>query len=148
MEMETWKHGDIDTWRWRLGGGDMDMETWRWRHGDGDMEMETWNHRDMEPWRHGDMEAWRHGDMETWRHRNMETWKHGDMVTWRNGDVATWRWRNEHGDIKRKTEPWAIFLNQSVSSLCKRKFVVCPFVPLTNAVNARKLNGLNGLVHL
>jgi hypothetical protein len=46
MEIETWKHGDIDmrygnveTWKhgdretWTLGQGDTDMEIWTWRHG-------------------------------------------------------------------------------------------------------------------
>jgi hypothetical protein len=53
--METWKHGNMETWGWRHGGGDI----------------ETWKHGNMETWRHGD------GDMETWRHGDMETW------TWR-----------------------------------------------------------------
>jgi hypothetical protein len=37
MEIETWKHGDID------------LETWK--HG----ELKTWRHRDMEI--HGDMKT-------------------------------------------------------------------------------------------
>jgi hypothetical protein len=37
MEMETWKHGDID------------IETYV----------------DIETWKHGEMETWRHGGMET-----------------------------------------------------------------------------------
>ncbi len=54
--------------------------------------------------------------------------------------------------IKRKTEVQAIFFNPfTVCSLCKRKFVVCPFIDEeTNGSNsvANELNGLNGLVHL
>ncbi len=45
MDTWRWKHGDEDmemeTWRHR----DMEMETWKWRHGDEDMEMETWRLR-------------------------------------------------------------------------------------------------------
>jgi hypothetical protein len=66
------------------------------------------------------------------------------MEAWRHGDVETWR----HGDIKRKTEmePQVIFLILlTVGSLCKRKFVVCPFVD-------EETNGSypleNGLAHL
>jgi hypothetical protein len=44
----------------------MEMETWKHR----EIDIETEN---MEKWRHGDMETWRHGDMETWRHGDMET---------------------------------------------------------------------------
>jgi hypothetical protein len=106
--METWKHGA------------MEME--KWKHGDKDME--TWKHGEMEKWRHGDMETWSHGDMETWRHGDMVTWRHGDMVTWRHEDMNTWR----YGDLKRKTEAQAIFLNPfPACSLCKLKFVICPF---------------------
>ncbi len=46
--METWKHGNMETWGWRHGGGDI----------------ETWKHGNMETWRHGDMDTWRHGDMD------------------------------------------------------------------------------------
>jgi hypothetical protein len=41
MEMEAWKHREIDM-----------------RHGN----KETWKHGDMETWRHRDMETQRHGD--------------------------------------------------------------------------------------
>ncbi len=48
MEMGTWRHEDVKTWR--HGRGDVDMETWRhedmktwtWRCGHGDVDMETW----------------------------------------------------------------------------------------------------------
>jgi hypothetical protein len=43
MGMDTWRHGDIETWR---------------------LEMETWKHEEMETLRHGNIETWRHGDIE------------------------------------------------------------------------------------
>jgi hypothetical protein len=47
--METWRHGDMETWRrghrdmvtWSLGHGDMDIR----RHGHGDRYMDTWTWR-------------------------------------------------------------------------------------------------------
>ncbi len=66
-----------------------------------------------------EMETWKHGaiDMEKWK-----TWINGDMETWRHGEIG-------HGDIIPKTEAQAISHNQfSISSWCKRKFVVGPFV--------------------
>ncbi len=41
MRYETWQHGEMETWAWRHGRGDMDLETLTWRHGHGDMDMET-----------------------------------------------------------------------------------------------------------
>jgi hypothetical protein len=80
----------------------------------------------------------------------MEKWRHGDVETWRHTDMDTWIWR--HGDIKRKTEAQAIFLNPSTScSLCKQKFLVCPFVDEETHKSypfANGLNRLNGLAHL
>ncbi len=63
--METWKHGNMETWRNRDMGRHGDMETWKkrpgnieiWKHGN--INMETWKHDEMETWRHG------HGYMET-----------------------------------------------------------------------------------
>jgi hypothetical protein len=54
MEMETWKHGDIDMRngnmeQWRYG--DMDMEACTWRHGHGDTDMEIWT------WRQGNKQG-------------------------------------------------------------------------------------------
>jgi hypothetical protein len=62
-DRETWKHGDTD------------METWR--HGD----MKTWKHGDMDTWTHGDTETWRDRDMDTWTHGDTETWRHGDKLS-------------------------------------------------------------------
>jgi hypothetical protein len=46
----------------------------------------------------------------------METWRHG------NGDMETL-------NRKRKMEAQATFLNPfTVCSLCKQKFLICPFV--------------------
>jgi hypothetical protein len=60
--------------------------------------------------------------------------------------------RGIHGDIKRKTEAQAIFLNPfTVCSWCKRKVVICLFVDQeTNGsyLFANGLNGLNGLYGL
>jgi hypothetical protein len=64
-----WNSGNMETWTWRHGGGDIDMETWRWRHGDGVMEIEAWKHRGIKTWRNGDMETWRYEDMERWRYQ-------------------------------------------------------------------------------
>jgi hypothetical protein len=48
-----------------------------------------------------------------------------------------------------KKEAQAIFLNPFTScSLCKRKFVVCPFVDEEATGNYSFENGLNGLSHL
>jgi hypothetical protein len=69
----------------------------------------------------------------------METWKHGNMETWRHA----------HGDIKRKTEAQSIFPNPfTICSLCKRKFVVCPFIDEETKVSYPFANGLNGLYEL
>jgi hypothetical protein len=87
MEIETWKHGDIDmrhvnmdmdTWTWTHGHGHMDMDTWTWTHVQGHMDMDTWT------WTHG------HGhiDMDTW------TWTHG------HGHMA---WAHEHGHMDMDT---------------------------------------------
>jgi CRISPR/Cas system-associated endonuclease/helicase Cas3 len=82
----------------------------------------------METWRHGD------GDVETWSHR------HGKMENldkWRHGDIG-------HGDIIPKTEAQAISHNQfSISSWCKRKFVVCPFVDEETNGSFQLANELN-----
>jgi uncharacterized protein HemY len=51
---ETWRH--IKPWR----HGDMrhrDMEMETWKHGDIDMRHGKWGNGDMEIWRHGDMET-------------------------------------------------------------------------------------------
>ncbi len=44
--METWKHGDMETWTWTWRHGNMDMETWKHGHGhediDMDMKTSTW----------------------------------------------------------------------------------------------------------
>ncbi len=81
-------------------------------------------------------EAWRHGDGD------------GDRETWRHRDTETQR----HGDIKRKIEAQAIFLNSfTVCSSCKRKFVVCPFVDGRNKRKmsvCKRTNGLNGLAQI
>ncbi len=64
MDMETWRHGNIEaqtdmrlvnmeTCTWRRVHGDVYMETWR--HGHGDLDMKTWTCR------HG------HGGMEFYR---------------------------------------------------------------------------------
>ncbi len=71
--------------------------------------------------------------METWRQ-----WRHWDidMETWKHEGVETL-------NVKRK-----IFLKPlTFCSLCKRKFVACPFVDeKTNGINlfANGVNGLNG----
>jgi hypothetical protein len=96
MEIEIWKHGDIDmrygnveTGRhgysnmetWTHGQGDMDRETWTGRHGQGDMDMETWNY----------VKCW---------------------------GILTFYEKNQ-----METEAQAIFLNPfTVYSSCKRKF--------------------------
>jgi hypothetical protein len=60
--------------------------------------------------------------MKTWRHGDMDIWRYGDMVAWTHGYMKT-------SNRKRKTEAQAIFLNPfTFYSLCKRKFVICPFV--------------------
>jgi hypothetical protein len=49
------------------------------------------------------------------------------MEAWKHGEIETQAWRQ--GDMKRKMEAQVIFLIQfTVSSSCKRKFVVYPFV--------------------
>jgi hypothetical protein len=113
-----------------------------WRHGDGDRE--TWIHR------YGGMETGKHGEMETWRHR---TWRHmlrhRDMETWRHGVIETWTWK--HGDIKREMENGspANFPNPyTVSSSCKRKFIICPFVDEETNGRYSFANGINGLYGL
>jgi hypothetical protein len=58
MDMEAWRHGEMETWRLRHGYIDMRHGTWR----NGDMEIQRHEDMDMETWRHG------HGDMD------METW--------------------------------------------------------------------------
>ncbi len=125
-----WNSGNIWTWTWRHGDGDMET----WRHGD----METWRHEDMETWRHGDMETWRHGDVETWRRGDIETWRHRDMGT---EDMKIWRHRNmdlEKSNRKRKTEAQAIFLSPfTIRLLGKRKFVICLFVREASNVISR-----------
>ncbi len=76
--------------------------------------------------------------METWAWRHV----HEDM------DMETWMWRHEHKDmeLKRKTKAPAILLYTfTVCSLCKRKFVVCPFA---DEIIRNKLKGLNKLAHL
>jgi hypothetical protein len=60
----------------------------------------------------------------------MEIWRYGDMETWRHG----------HGDIKRKTEAKAIFLNPFVDEETNGSY------PFANGLN--RLNGLGGLAHL
>jgi hypothetical protein len=45
-DMETWRHGHIDTWTWTHG------------------HMNTWTHRDTDTWRHGHMETWTHGHID------------------------------------------------------------------------------------
>jgi hypothetical protein len=66
--MDTWIHGDMETWIWRYGN--MDMET---RTGDMDMETMDMETMDMETM---DMETM---DMET---MDMETWtlRHGMKI--------------------------------------------------------------------
>jgi hypothetical protein len=50
----------------------------------------------------------------------------------------------ETGDIKRKTEAQAIFLNPfTIGRSCKRKFVVCPFVEEEINGSYPFANGLN-----
>ncbi len=128
MEMEPWKHGDIDMRRgnmetWRHG----DMRTWgrTWRHGHGDMDMKTWTRR------HGDM------DMETW------IWIHGIKI-WGNSDIYNKKikWKMENGSQATFLDPFI------VSSVCKRKFVVCPFVGEETNESYSFGNGLNGLNRL
>ncbi len=85
--------------------------------------METWGHGDMGTWGHGDMGTWGHGDTGTW---GMGTWGQGDMEL-KYWEILISYEKNSSG--KRKTEAQAIVLNPStVSSSCKRKFVVCPLV--------------------
>ncbi len=80
--------------------------------------------------------------MEKWRHGNMEKKRHGHGYM----EIETWAWRNGYGDIKRKTEAQAIFLNTlTVCSSCFRKFVVCPFVDQETNRSCPFANGLNGL---
>ncbi len=52
-------------------------------------------------------------------------------------------------NAKRKMEDQAIFLDSfTVYSLCKRKFVVCPFVYKETKGSYPFANGLTGLAHL
>jgi hypothetical protein len=62
-DMETWRHGNMETSTWNID---------TWKQGD----MEARRHRNMEPWKNGDTETWKHGNIETWIHGNSETWKH------------------------------------------------------------------------
>ncbi len=45
--METWRQGDMETWKHEHGHGNMDIETWMltWKHGHGkwhgDMDLES-----------------------------------------------------------------------------------------------------------
>ncbi len=57
--------------------------------------------------------------------------------------------RDMDGDIKRKTEAPAIFINPfTVCTPCKRKFVVCLFVDEETNGSYPFANGLYGLAHL
>ncbi len=70
MEIETWKHGDID-----MRYGNMDT----WKHG----YMDTWKHGDRETWtpRHGDtdMETWIGGHGQGYVDMRHGQWRHGIM---------------------------------------------------------------------
>jgi hypothetical protein len=84
-DMETWKHVDMETWIWKLGG----METWR------HVNIENGN---LETWRHG------HGDINTWKHGKVETRKHGDMdIATLTGvtDMETRAWRH-----RKEAQEW------------------------------------------
>jgi hypothetical protein len=111
----------------------MEMETSIWIHGHGDMDMDTWK------FVHG------HGDIDV----EKRTWRYG------NGDMETWTRRNGHEDMKLKYQTEngkqtpCHFLNPFiVCSLCKRKFVVCPYVNEETNGSYPFANGLNGLAHL
>jgi hypothetical protein len=72
-------------------------------------------------WNSGNADTWT--DKETWGNADLETWKHGH----KDKEIWTWTWRLRNS--KRKMEAQLIFLNMfTVCSLCKRKFVVFPFV--------------------
>jgi hypothetical protein len=86
--------------------------------------------------------------METWRQEDNETWSQEDKETRRHGGIEAWR--HGHGDIKRKTEAKAIFLNPfTVCSYGNRhlSFVHLLIKKETNG-SCPFANGLNGLAHL
>jgi hypothetical protein len=93
-----------------------------------DMDTETWTRR------HG------HRDMDMRHGKETRTCRHGIKILG-NSDVIR---RKSNG--KRKQ---VIFLNPfTVCSLCKRKFVVCPFGDEETNRNYPFANGLNGLAYL
>jgi hypothetical protein len=112
--------------------------------------MDTWTHEHMDTWIHGHMDTWIHGHINTWTHGHGDktwTWRHGNKIL-RNYEVL---WEKISSGI-RKTEGQAIFRNLfTVYSLCKWKFVVCPFVDEETKESypfANRIKGLNELAHL
>jgi hypothetical protein len=66
------------------------------------------------------------------------------MAKLRNGKMETWR--HGHGEIRRKIEAQALFLNLiTVCSSCKGKLIFCPFVDEETNGSYPLANGLNGL---
>ncbi len=79
--METLRHGNLETWKYR-------------KHGD-------MKQKDRVTCEHGDIVTWtlRHGT-GTWRlvHRDMDTEARTQIQGHRNKGTETWTWRHRHGD--------------------------------------------------